>query len=108
MSGLEHDTSREEATRKLLFAAENAKAAVEISQLIRQGADVNAVDEIGRTPLMLAACHNSNPDVLQALLDNGADVNTADPNGWILLTLAADNSNPDVMLALIDKRATDI
>jgi ankyrin repeat protein len=46
--------------------------------LLSKGASPDAVDAKGKTPLSMC----SRPDIAQALLDYGADVNHTDPNGW--------------------------
>jgi hypothetical protein len=45
----------------------------QIQSAIRSGADVNARDMSGWTPLIWAASSNTNPEVIITLLDNGAD-----------------------------------
>lgn len=52
-------------------------------QLIDAGADVNAGNYLGVTPLILAA-RNQNPDIIAALLDAGADPNQATWSGETL------------------------
>ena len=44
-----------------------------VSDCLNAGADANAGNESGDTPLLLAAAYNSDPDVLTVLLDAGAD-----------------------------------
>ena len=48
-------------------------------QLLRAGADVNQKDSAGTTGLLLAA-RNGHAEVVQTLLDNGADVDM--PGAW--------------------------
>ena len=73
--------NHDEITNNLLWAvAINARLEI-ITHLIQEGADVNAVDENGRTPLMLAAYGSSNPGVLRILLENGADAAIKDHEG---------------------------
>jgi ankyrin repeat protein len=63
---------------------------------------VNARDENGVTPLMLAAQFNSNSEVITAFLKAGAEVNARDENGVTPLMLAAQfNSNPEVITAFL-------
>jgi ankyrin repeat protein len=62
-----------------------------VSQLrgfINAGADVNARDEGGRTPLMVAA-FNANPEVIKTLITAGADVNARNDFGSTPLMEAA-------------------
>ena len=47
--------------------------------LLDHGADVNAFDPLGRTPLMYAAASDLLPlDVVKLLVERGADVNAKD------------------------------
>ena len=55
------------------------------------GADVEARTEDGQTPLMFAAIENSNPEVLQVLLDAGADATAKNGMGEIAWDLIQDN-----------------
>ena len=48
----------------------------EVKDALQNGSDVNA-REFGKTPLMLAAMGNS-PELINLLLDNGADINAID------------------------------
>jgi hypothetical protein len=48
----------------------------EVKDALQNGSDVNA-RELGKTPLMLAAMGNS-PELINLLLDNGADINATD------------------------------
>ena len=74
----------------LLFVSKNASME-EVIRLIQEGADVNAVDNLGKTPLLLAARSNSNSDVLRVLIDNGADVAFKDKEGKNALDYADEN-----------------
>jgi ankyrin repeat protein len=75
------ETSQNEATKRLLYVIDMDNASVEeITRLIQEGADVNAVGRHGNTPLMHAA-FNSNPNVLRVLIENGADVNAINEFG---------------------------
>lgn len=55
----------------------------------------------GRTPLHHATMGNSNPEVLQVLIDAGADVNAQDVYGYTPLDLAKSNKNPEISKLLI-------
>ena len=64
-----------------------------MTQLIQEGAEVNAVGEDGMTALMLAAKNNSNPEVTTALVRNGADINARAQDGRRALDFAESNRN---------------
>ncbi|OBI68253.1 hypothetical protein A5664_11520 [Mycolicibacterium fortuitum] len=61
-----------------------------VSRLLSEGADVNAVDSQGFTPLLFAAASDS-VDVVQLLLDAGADIESADVKGETPLYKAVRN-----------------
>ena len=44
--------------------------------------------------MMVAASYNSNPEIISALIDAGADVNMQSKNGHTALTYAAGSANP--------------
>jgi serine/threonine-protein phosphatase 6 regulatory ankyrin repeat subunit B len=58
----------------------------DVEDAIRDGADVNAPDRRGITPLM-AAAWNDNPDVLPILIEHGSKLDAADNSGWTALTM---------------------
>ena len=85
----------------LLYALkENAQNEI-ISELLKAGADANAKDANGQTPLMLAI--SSNKDVaVDVLLQNNADIKQKTPTGKTLLSYAFENNvNPDIFSKLI-------
>jgi hypothetical protein len=64
------------ALRSAAASGDTAQTAL----LLDQGAALDARDELGRTPLMLAVMQNR-PDVARLLLDRGADPNLTDNSG---------------------------
>jgi len=70
----------------------------EVNNAIKAGADVNARDKNGWTPLMYAAWKNQNPEVIKVLLEAGADVNARNKYGGTPLMYAAwENKIPEVL-----------
>ena len=73
-----------------------------VRQLIQDGADVNAKNKYGWTPLMFAAGYNTSMEVLRVLLGAEAEVNAKNKDGRTPLMAAARyNSNPEVLGGLI-------
>ena len=90
------------ATEELLYVA-NRASVEDITRLIKEDADVNATDSMGKTPLMLAAEFNTNPEVIRILIEGGAYVNKTDKNFNTPLMIAAEfNENLEVLIVLIE------
>jgi RNA polymerase primary sigma factor len=62
---------------------------------IRRGDDINATDDKGRTPLMLAASRG-HTEICRLLVDAGADIGTIDSMGKNALALAVEAGMRDV------------
>ena len=67
--------------RTALHFASNEKC---VERLIEAGADVNGVDNDGRSPLMLAAS-SDHRNIANLLIETGADVNAVDHKGYTAL-----------------------
>ena len=80
----------------------------QVQAKIKKGADVNARDKHGWTPLMLASGFNTNVAVLKALLKADADVEASSKYGMTSLMAAARyNENVDVLKVLL-KAGADV
>jgi ankyrin repeat protein len=78
----------------------------DIALILKKGADVNALGEQNRTPLMWVAHSNDNPKVLSSLLSQGAEINARDSEGTTALMVAANsNNNPDIIRLLLENGA---
>lgn len=68
--------------------------AADVSACLEAGAEVDARDEDGETPLHQAAENGQAPAVLEALLKAGAKINARDEDGWPPLHKAAFSDAP--------------
>ena len=78
-----------------------------ISTCIKAGADVNARNEYGQTPLQLAATYTDSPAVITALIKAGANGAAANDHGKTPFDLAKENDaikGSDAYWALNDAR----
>lgn len=90
----------------LAYNGENTEAYLEaVRLLLAAGANVNAADAEGVTPLHWLVIHGSRDavalEVLRLLLAAGADVEQADKDGWTPLISAAHYQNVTLMPALL-------
>jgi len=70
----------------------------QISAAIKAGANVNARNSQGNTPLFAAAQFNPQAGAITALIAGGANVNARDNNGQTALDLATSVHAPDSVI----------
>lgn len=87
-----------------LYAVESAIHCEASALLIERGAEVNARDTFGQTPLHIAA-YVGNAPLVDFLLKKGADANLADRNGRTPLHLAAWGDHQNVAQLLMARGA---
>ena len=81
---------------------ESNEASVKL--LLAEGAEVDARDEIGKTPLIIAADKGYFP-IVQLLIQNGADINAQHNLHWTALMFAAGNGHSAIVKLLVEKGA---
>lgn len=94
---------RQNLDERLIKASKN-NSTEEIRQLISQGANVNATDKDGETPLM-KAIENNHIQATQVLLELKADINFIDSQGWSYLHIAAIKGSYELIKVLINSAA---
>jgi ankyrin repeat protein len=85
----------------VLFGAANSHDTELVKDLIRQGCDVNAVNNWGWTPLFWAALTENNLEVLETLLKSGANVNHKAKDGTTSLFWAKEEGCDEAAALLI-------
>lgn len=91
--------TRDALNGRLAEAVKNGDAA-EVRRLLAAGADMEARDDIGRTPLILAAWLGD-AVTAKALVGAGADVNAKDEHGRTPLILAAWSGSAEIANLLV-------
>jgi ankyrin repeat protein len=81
-------TPAEYAAYEGLFAAASQGRASDVEDLLKAGADLEARDGNGRTPLLVAA-YRRDAAVVKALLEQGANPNVLDNQSYDAVTIAA-------------------
>ncbi|XP_048887147.1 protein phosphatase 1 regulatory subunit 12A isoform X3 [Brienomyrus brachyistius] len=88
----------------VFMAACSAGDREEVSELLKQGADINHANVDGLTALH-QACIDENIDMVQFLVENGSEVNRGDNEGWTPLHAAASCGFIPIAKFLIDHGA---
>ena len=74
-------------------------------KLISEGADLNCVDESGRSPLIWASMHEKLDEVAARLIASGAKLDVVDKDGRSALTQACTHKRVTTALVLVDRGA---
>ncbi|MDR2459891.1 MAG: ankyrin repeat domain-containing protein [Deltaproteobacteria bacterium] len=96
-TGLDINALNSAGLSPLMAAAGNPHPEI-ARYLVVQGAKVDAVDDNGRSALLLAAWLNPEPKVIRTLLFAGGDPNIKDKEGNDLKAMAAKNLNPSSLV----------
>jgi ankyrin repeat protein len=99
--GFDPNTPSEKGVPALVYAiqSESTKSALVLAK--HPKTQVNAPNQVGETPLMLAAINNQ-IELAKVLIDRGADVNRP---GWTPLHYAATRGHREMMRLLLDHEA---
>ena len=84
-----------------LMLACGKRHAYAINVLLKAGSDTNIVEKNGRTCLMYAVHEDCSKEVLQTIIDHGADVNAIGKGNITPLSLASKKSNIDTIKLLL-------
>jgi ankyrin repeat protein len=75
----------------MLIGASTHGTPTEVKLALKLGADPNLRVQTELTPLMFAAGYTSNPEVINALVEYGADPKMKNDSGWQAIDLAEEN-----------------
>lgn len=91
-------------TSTALHTATAAGYNSEVARLLKEGADINAVDGFGDTPLLIAVTNNKE-DIAKILLENNANVNLANHLKETPLHIVTKNKESEIVKILLKKGA---
>lgn len=94
---------KQNMTEQLIQAAETGDTAT-IQRLLQEGADINGLDALGRTPVM-AATHGNQADTVRLLIQAGADINIRDNRMDNPFLYAGAEGLQDILRLTIDAEA---
>ena len=95
--------AKAEARRAAFFEAVQRADAAQIENLTAQGFDVNTGNEVGVTPIIVAA--GMNVEMVRLLVAKGARVNAKTSGGYTALMAAALNGQKEIVKLLLDNGA---
>lgn len=104
-SGANINTKKKDGNSALHLAAMN-NGLETVTALVELGSDINAIEnEYGNTPLMIAAW-SAYADIIQYLLDHGADISIKLKDGRTVLDVVGDSTEyPETIIEMLKKAA---
>jgi ankyrin repeat protein len=105
-AGCARERARNTQTEALFRATVEGNTDMVRSLVSSPGADVNATDERGNTPLLEAARYGHD-DICRVLIAAGADVKAKDKDGKTALMLAVQGNHDEVVRVLKQAGVTD-
>lgn len=103
LRAVDNESLAGENSTALHFAAKLGRLHT-VELLVQHGADVNAQDETGATPLILVT-QRTHIDMARLLLSHGAHINAEDGEGYTPLMWAVLNDNRAMVRLLLEKGA---
>jgi ankyrin repeat protein len=94
--GFDVNAAMPHRVRTLLHGSANRGTIKAVTWLLQNGADPNALDDLGRTPLHVCAERNTSTSVVRLLIDAGSEPNARDPSGRTPLDYARENKRAKV------------
>ncbi len=99
--GADPDAATKTGATALMWAVPDLE---KVRLLVEHGANVNArSNNLGRTPLLIAAGYPGSTDTLRVLLDKGADLRAKDKNGEHALHKASSSADVEVVRFLVER-----
>ncbi len=105
-AGIDVNIKGQEGTIALIEAAQFNNLDI-VRLLIKQGVDVNAIDNIVGWTALMPTARNGHTDIINLLVKAGADINAIDKEGTTALVQAAIGGHLDIIRVLI-KAGADV